>query len=365
MKVALLAPANVIHTQRWIEGLQARGVQLMLITQHDAGGWQAPPGVAVHRLPHSGLAGYFRNVPALRRLLRRERPDLLNAHYASGYGTLAALAGFRPWLLSVWGMDVYEFPLEGPLQRALLRHNLRRADAIASTSLAMAAQVRRVLPPVGRIAITPFGVDTARFAPGPLREPGEAVVIGTVKKLEPKYAIDVLLRAFALLAPPVRLLLVGEGAQRAELEALATELGVAERVQFVGAVPHADVPRWLHRMDIYVAVSRLDSESFGVAVIEASACELPVVVSDAGGLPEVVAHGETGEIVPREDAQALAAVLRRLVASPQQRQAYGRAGRARVQALYEWRHGIDTMLSAYRALLPGGGGPAALPGPEA
>src|SRR3954470_18405903 len=146
MKVVMLAPAEVIHTQRWVEALHARGVALTLATQHPAGAWRAPAGVETVELPHRGLAGYFRNVPALRRLLREQRPDLLHVHYASGYGTTAALAGFRPWLLSVWGSDVYDFPHQGALQGWLLRRNLRSADAIASTSVAMARQVRTLVP---------------------------------------------------------------------------------------------------------------------------------------------------------------------------------------------------------------------------
>ena len=87
----------------------------------------------------------------------------------------------------------------------------------------------------------------------------------------------------------------------------------------MGAVPHKDVPRYLNQMDIYVAASRLDSESFGVAVLEASACELPVVVSNAGGLPEVVEDGVTGYIAPKEDVAATATAIGKLIASSAER----------------------------------------------
>ncbi len=351
MKLLLLAPASAIHTQRWVEALHGRGVQLVLATQHDPASWRAPIGVKVARLPHCGTAGYFRNVPALKRLLRDERPDLLNAHYASGYGTTAALAGFRPWLLSVWGSDVYDFPYEGRLQGWLLRRNLRHADAVASTSEAMARQVRRLVPDLGPVAVTPFGIDTDRFVPQP--QPHDGIVIGTVKTLAPKYGIDLLLRAFAQVlsaaAPStvLSLVIVGDGPQRAELEALSRTLGIAAHVRFVGAVPHAEVPQWLNRFDLYVAASRLDSESFGVAVLEASACGLPVVVSDVGGLPEVVVQGETGSVVPREDVAALARAIQRLVAAPELRRRLGAAGRERVLTHYGWPHSIDAMLRCF------------------
>jgi L-malate glycosyltransferase len=361
LKLVMLAPASVIHTQRWAAALAGRGVDLVLATQHPATDWQPPPGVRMVVLPHRGLMGYFRNVPALRRLLRQERPALLNAHYASGYGSTAALAGFRPWLLSVWGSDVYDFPEAGRLQGWWLRRNLRRADAIASTSEAMAGQVRRLVPSVAEVAVTPFGIDSARFAPRP--QPRDVLVIGTVKTLAPKYGIDLLLRAFAQLpakdAPGLRLLIVGGGPQRAELEALALALGIGSQVQFAGAVAHAEVPDWLNRMDIYVAASRLDSESFGVAVLEASSCGLPVVVSDAGGLPEVVQDGETGLVVPREDPVALAAALQRLCGDAGLRRRLGAAGRARVQQHYEWAHSVDRMLGCLLAVARAARGEAA------
>ncbi len=351
MKLLMLAPASVIHTQRWVEALHGRGIQLVLATQHDDASWQAPAGVKVVRLPHHGTAGYFRNVPALRRLLRDERPDLLNAHYASGYGTMAALSGFQPWLLSVWGSDVYDFPYEGRIKGWLLRRNLRHADAVASTSEAMAQQVRRLLPDIGSIAITPFGIDTDQFKPHP--QPHEGIVIGTVKTLAPKYGIDLLLRAFAQLratagaSAALSLVIVGDGPQRAELESLSRALGIAADVRFIGAVPHAEVPQWLNRFDLYVAASRLDSESFGVAVLEASACGLPVVVSDVGGLPEVVVQGETGCVVAREDVAALAQAIQRLVAAPELRRRFGAAGRERVLARYGWPYSVDAMLRCF------------------
>jgi glycosyltransferase involved in cell wall biosynthesis len=376
-KVVVLGPASVIHTQRWATALAERGLDVVLATQHPDPGWPVPAGVRVVALPHTGAVGYFTNVAALRRLLRTERPDLLNAHYASGYGTTAALARFRPWLLSVWGSDVYDFPHEGRLKGWWLRRNLRQADAIASTSRAMAQQVRRLLPGLGDIDITPFGVDVERFAPQRQTQAHGGLVIGTVKTLAPKYGIDVLLRAFALLVngaalergpepgPALSLVIVGGGPQRVELESLAMALGIAARVRFVGAVPHADVPRWLNGFDVYVAASRLDSESFGVAVLEASSCGLPVVVSDVGGLPEVVSDGVTGLVVAREDPPALARALAALVASPAQRRRLGDAGRRHVIDHYEWQATVDHMVVCMQRVAGRSVTPAGRDGPSA
>jgi glycosyltransferase involved in cell wall biosynthesis len=195
-----------------------------------------------------------------------------------------------------------------------------------------------------------------RFAPEPGRRARGQLTIGIVKSLAPKYGVDLLLRACAALLQDAdvralsvdcRLLIVGDGPQRAALEALALELGIAPRTEFAGAVAHAEVPSFLNRLHIYAAPSRLDSESFGVAVIEAGACALPVVVSDAGGLPEVVVDGQTGLVVPRDDVPALQAGLKRLLLDANLRAELGRRARIHVEREYEWGHCVDLMERCY------------------
>jgi glycosyltransferase involved in cell wall biosynthesis len=347
--IALLGQANSVHLQRWAVALHERGRRVTVLSQQVGDARALPDGLAFQPLPYRGESGYLRNALFLRRWLRAHRPHLLHAHYASGYGSTAMLAGWHPTLLSVWGSDVYEFPYQSRLKGWLLRRNLRFADALASTSRAMAQQVRRLWPDAGDIAITPFGVDLQRFVPAP-RAPGP-VTIGTVKTLAPAYGIDVLLQAFARIAAgsDTRLLIVGDGPQRAELQQLAQQWHIADRVQWAGPVPHADVPAWLQRLDVYVAASR--QESFGVAAVEAMACGVPVVVSDAGGLPEVVVDGQSGLVVPRDDPAALAAALQRLLDDAPLRRRLGEAGRARAQAEYAWPDCVARMLACQDAVI--------------
>lgn len=361
MKVLLLAAGNSVHTGRWVNAMIEAGLDVALATQHDVT-VAIDPRCRIHSLPYGGGAGYFLNTGALRRILNAEQPDLLHAHYASGYGTLARLVRYRPALLSVWGSDVYSFPYKSPLHRWWLRGNLRAATRVASTSRAMAKQTRVVAPWLENIAITPFGVDLDIFvASGPRSAAsGNQLVIGTVKTLSPVYGIDMLIHAFAALrqamaassadaAGQLRLRIVGDGEQLAELQALADTLGVREVTEFLPAVPHSRVPDELGQLDVYVALSR--RESFGVAVIEAGAAGLPVVVSDAGGLPELVRDGETGFVVPKEDVAAAAAALQKLVLDSSLRRQLGRAGRDHVLATYEWRESVRIMLALYEDLL--------------
>ncbi len=357
MKIVLLSGASSIHTVRWANGLSNAGHEVHVITQQPV----VDPfdsAIKVHLFPYRGVLGYFTMVSAVRKLLRTIKPDIVNAHYASGYGTTARLVGYHPWVLSVWGSDVYDFPHKSPLHKWMVKKNLRAADQVASTSHCMADETRTLTPELMDIAITPFGVDLNAYV-GLKPEAAEhkpKLVIGTVKTMKPTYGVDTLIEAYALLlkslktkpeldAPELELRLVGGGEQTVELQALAQRLGVAESVNFVGRVPHTEVPQELAKLDIYVALSRI--ESFGVAIIEAGAAGRPVVVSDAGGLPEVTVEGETGFVVPRENPQAAAAALEKLVLDAELRHRMGASGQAHVARHYSWDACIETMLGVY------------------
>lgn len=361
MRVLLLANGASIHTARWVSGLSEAGVDVILVTQH-RNVLPLPHSVVVYQLPFTGPLGYFLNGSALKRICQQEQPGLVHAHYASGYGTTARLCGRKPLLLSVWGSDVYHFPGRSPLHRWWLRRNLSFATHLASTSEAMADQVRRLSPHIKKLDITPFGVDPDVFTPAGYEPPssGEEVVIGTIKALKPVYGVDILIESFARLrvafaregdpvANRLRLRIIGDGPQKEFLQQLARMRGIDAVTEFRPSVPHSDVPSELRKLHIYAALSR--EESFGVAILEAGACGLPVVVSDAGGLPEVVVHDKTGLVIPKECPDAAADALKTLVLNSELRRALGRAARDHVQRDYSWSKSIDRMLQVYERVV--------------
>lgn len=362
MRIVLLSGASSIHTIRWANGLSEAGHDIHLITQHEP----CDPlvdSVKVYQFPNRGILGYFLMVTKVRKLLRQIQPDIVNAHYASGYATTARLAHVRPFVLSVWGSDVYDFPYKSLLHKWLVRKNLLAADVVASTSHCMAEQTRSIAPKLENIAITPFGVDMQLYANAKLlTENNDKIVIGTVKSMASKYGIDTLIESFALLVnkfsnthpslvEKLQLRLVGGGPQIDEYKQLAGRLGIGHKVSFVGRVPHQEVPDELAKLDIYVALSRLDSESFGVAIIEAGAARRPVVVSDAGGLPEVTLDGITGLVVPRENPQAAAEAIEKLVLNPELRMKMGKAGRKHVAETYGWDVCVETMVEVLESAI--------------
>ena len=361
MKILLLSGASSIHTIRWANGLVAAGCDVLLVTQQPLC-QEIDARVQLRKLPMLGAAGYYLHPWKLRQIVKQFQPDIVNAHYASGYGTLSRLAGCHPVLLNVWGSDVYDFPQKSGMHKKIIIKNLRAADAVASTSRCMLEETRKYLPPAAKTHVIPFGVDTQNFEVGRVRDNGKnsEIVIGTVKKLEHKYGIDTLLHAFKILfdwfteqresgsLPNLILRIVGYGRDEAKLKDLAAELGIRDHVVFVGKVANEAVPGELAKMDIFAALSRLNSESFGVSVVEAGAAGLPSVVSDVDGFKEVVIHKKTGIIVPREDPRATAEALKELITSPELMNTLGLDAEEHVKKRYEWQRNVEEMIAIYQ-----------------
>lgn len=353
MKIVLLSSARSIHTIRWANGLVQRGVEIHLISAHE-NEHELDRRVQLYILNNQAPMGYFSNLFEVKSLLNQIQPDLVNAHYATGYGLLARLVGFRSTLLSVWGSDVYDFPKKSFLHRWLLKGNLQAASAVGSTSHCMARKTAETFQH-SLMFITPFGIDENIFSCKEIAREKTKLVIGTVKTLSSTYGIDTLIEAFAFVVRrypnPNQLVLeiTGCGSELDSLRTLALKLDVEKQVLFHGAVSHESVPKLLNRLDIYVALSRL--ESFGVAILEASSCERPVVVSDAEGCAEVTIDGVTGFVVPRDNPQAAADAILKLINDKALRLQMGLAGRLNVLEHYTWDRSLDLMMEAYTKVI--------------
>ena len=348
MRLCYLADAPYIHTRRWVRHFVERGWEVHVVSFRPA----EIEGATVHYVAGWELLGklrYLLRVPRVRRLVRGLRPDLLHALHLTSYGFLSAFCDVHPTLVSVWGTDVLEAPRLSPLHYLITRHALRRADHITATGLRLAEAAARYAPAGRPVTVVPYGVDLRQFQPGP-REAGSEVVIGAVARLSKEKGLRYLLEAFAMVAgryPQARLVLAGDGPERRRLERLSARLGVAERVRFLGEVPHEQVPAVLQGFDVFAMPSTY--EGFGVAALEAEAMEVPVVASNVHGIPDVVVDGETGLLVPPRDRQALASALERLLSDSDLRRRLGQAGRAFVAEHYSWEENTAQMEALYRA----------------
>ncbi|MCA1723591.1 MAG: glycosyltransferase family 4 protein [Thermomicrobia bacterium] len=231
----------------------------------------------------------------------------------------------------------------------------RFTDAIQTFTACSAYNAAEVHARYGRDAVVIYnGIETEEFAPG-APDPswrvtltdGSAPLLLWVGRLERwKGTIDAL-RALAMMQCAAHLAIVGVGPEMARLRDAARSLGIADRVHFLGARDHAEMPN-LYASAAIVLGTSFANETFGMALAEASACGRPVVATRFGGFPEVVRAGETGLLVPPRDPRALAAAIQTLLADPARCRAMGERGRAHVVANFAWPVVTDRVLRLYR-----------------
>lgn len=275
-------------------------------------------------------------------LKRRLRPDVIHLH-------LTQLASFYELLSRpAWPCPVVVTPHSPPetlpLPVILKRRIFREADAVTAIS----AHLKTVIETWTGSNAVRVVLNGVRVTPVPPAvaggEPGRLFTAG---RLVPAKGFDVALRALAQL-PEARLTLAGDGVERAELERLARELGVAGRTTFLGAIHPDAVLGEMARARVVLMPSRW-REPFGLVAVQAGLAARPLVASRAGALPEIVVEGETGRLVPVDDPEAMAAAVGALLADPARGARLGAAGRRRAETVFAIERCAANFDAVYRA----------------
>jgi L-malate glycosyltransferase len=294
---------------------------------------------------------------------RRERLDIVHAHYAVPHAVAAHLArqvlaaedgaAAAPRIVTtVHGTDITLVGSD-PSFLPLTRFSIAASDAVTTPShwLARATHETLGVPDAIAIDVIPNFVDTDRFTPvGDAERSGRDVpVIVHVSNFRPLKRLDDVVEVFARVraARPARLRLIGDGPERARVEAAVAARGLGADVELLGE--RADLPALLRGADVFLLPSEV--ESFGLAALEALACGVPVVASDVGGLPEFVAEGEVGFLRPMGDVAALAEAVGRLLGDEPLRRRLGAAGRRLAETRYAPAPAVDRYLEIYRRVL--------------
>jgi glycosyltransferase involved in cell wall biosynthesis len=320
-------------------------------------------GLGLHRVnnlqravdPLADLRAYL----FIARTVREGRYDIVHTHISKA-GILGRLAAHRagvPVVLHTYhGLveEVGNASLKAGLFRLCERRAAEWSDVLVAVSRHVARQWRDLdVGKADQYRVVPSGIDTAHFASA-----GENLALEgaprllVVASLTQEKGIEVLLRAMLFVAPEfpdARLYLVGDGPLRPTLERLTGELGLETWVRFVGI--QRDVRPFFAACDLALLPSL--REGLGLAAIEAMAAGRAVVASSTGGIPEVVAEGETGLLVPPGDAQALAGAVISLLHNPERRRRMGAAGRQRALASFSLARAVSCLEALYEEFLSG------------
>ena len=278
------------------------------------------------------------------RLHRRYQFSVLHVHWIVPQGLVTALVSHFlsvPTLLSAHGSDVYA--CGKGLRGVLMRFAARRHDTVSVNSVPMQAELSRLCGMTP--CIVPMGVDVSRFrnsSPAACAAANPTILF--VGRLAEIKGVRYLINALPLIRqhhPGARILIIGDGAERHELERLATEQGLSESIDFTGAVPNDELPAYYRAADVFVAPSVVarsgETEALGVVLLEAAATALPIVSTNVGGTGDIVKHERTGLRVAERSAEEIAAAVTKLLSDPEYGKKLGAAAQAHVQEHYGWQ----------------------------
>jgi L-malate glycosyltransferase len=346
--------------------LAARGHEVHVVSYATPVRFEPRPGLYFHEVDVSSYP-LFKFPPyemalssRLSDVALRHRLDVIHAHYAVPHSVAAFLAREivgRDKLRVVTTLHGTDITLIGSdaAYRPMTRFALQQSDVVTAVSEYLREETRKVVCDDCRIKVIGNFVDAERFHPrlrgagrSCFARAGERLLVHVSNFRPVKRVVDVV-RIFAAVSRvhPARLLMVGDGPDRGAAERAAAELGVAQRVTFLGAV--SDVERLVADADAFLLPS--DGESFGLAALEAMSCGVPVVGARAGGLPEVVTDDVDGILEPVGAVDAMASRLAALLASPEATARFGASARAKVERKFRSELVVPVYEAAYEEAL--------------
>jgi glycosyltransferase involved in cell wall biosynthesis len=347
MRICYIAPAESVHTQKWVSYFAERGHDVHLVSRKSFEG-NGIENIKLYRLTsfrYPVLLRYPYDAIKVRGLIKEIKPDILHIHYATGYGLLGALSGFHPFILSAWGSDVLVAPRQSTIYRWIVKFAIRQADIIHCD----ADHIRGPLMELGakpqKINLIYFGVDTQKFKPTPrsnkLRsELGilDSPTVISSRSLKPIYDIGTLIDSIPAVLkeiPGVKFLIAGGGSEEQKLKEQARSLGISSSVVFTGWIDNDELPLYLNSADIYVSTSLSDA-GLASSTAEAMACGLPVIITDFGDNKKWVEDGTNGFLIPLKNPQVLASKIVYLLRNKEIRDKFGVINRQIIEERNNW-----------------------------
>jgi glycosyltransferase involved in cell wall biosynthesis len=357
-----MSDANSIHTIKWVESLIIYGNEVALfsffmpkeeilekyeILNVSVISPNLKSKIKKIRQPNISKIRYLGSLRLLKQKIKNFKPDIVHAHYASSYGLLALLTGFKPFILSVWGSDIYYFPQRNFLNKIVMKKLIKSPATVCSTSKAMKNIIEKEFYRKD-VHIVPFGIDVDLFSPN--KSIKEKFVVGTIKSIEDYNGIDCLIDSAKIVIQDykkdIHFIIVGKGGLKKKMEEKVKKLNLENNIEFVGFIAHENVIKYYNMLSIFIAVSR--RESFGVSILEAASLEIPSITSNIGGLTEVNLHNETGIVIEPDNPSKLAQSIIKLYKDNELRIRLGVNARKMVLKEFDWNESVNKMLKIYR-----------------
>ncbi len=318
MKLCFIADATSIHIKEWLHFFVKKEHSVFLITDTE----NTINGVKMFNigdcLPalHIPLlsAGWqiLTKTRKIKRILKQIQPDILHAHYATNYGFLAAQANHHPFLLTCHGSDLLLDPNQNAIQQYFVKTALRKADFITIPSQEMQDKILHYGIDSSKTAIIQYGIECQKFTFKINHT--KPVKILSSRQLTQKYRVDILVKALAKIDHPFFATIIGDGAERSNLEQLAARNNLTQKVNFTGRVSNTDIANYLQAAHLYVTTSPTDGLS--ISLLEAFAAGCYPIVPDNNSNRYVKSLGFKMALFPVNDVSQLNKKIDTILANP-------------------------------------------------
>jgi L-malate glycosyltransferase len=297
ISICFLADGQSIHTKRWCSYFVDRGYDVHLVTFRNA----ELPGVNVHFIDSGEIHVEGNNkkillkVPEIKRLLKKIKPDIVHAHYATSYGLIGALCSIKPFVVTALGSDVLISPFQNALYKKALKYVFRKADRIT----AMSDPMKDVMISLGadpqKISTVIFGIDPEVFNANGRIDSESNFTIASTRNFEPVYNIDLLIKALAIVKseiPALRVEMTGVGSMEKKVNDLISDLQLESIITLHGKVTQHKIADLLRQSQLFVSVSSSDGNN--ISLNEAMACGCFSVASDIPANRQWIEEGTNG-----------------------------------------------------------------------
>jgi glycosyltransferase involved in cell wall biosynthesis len=362
MKICYIAEAASIHTQRWVKYFSDKGYEVNVISFSPVGDGDIGNAklYVLKSFPFqiwviSFTINLLLHIIQIKQLVKKIKPDVVDGHFITNNGFLAACTGFHPLIITAWGSDVLIYPKHSFLSRIRAWYAIKKAEIVICDSDIVKEGLIKLGTNPGKIRRILNGVDTQLFNPQQRTEKlrdifgaSQGSVVICIRNLKPIYNIEMLLRAIPIIleqVPGTRFVIGGDGEQRNYLKDLASKLGILRNVMFIGFIQHNQLSSYLASSEIYVSTSLSDSTSLSLQ--EAMSCELAPVLTNLPANREWVTDGKNGFIVPINNIHMFAERTIYLLKNEELRKEFGKASRELIMEKAEYKKEMEKMEKVY------------------
>ena len=372
LKICFLGTAKSIHTLKWIEYFAEKGHDVFLVSYDELLKDYKPKNKTIRfyflerRIPVTiWPLNTILNLPfsflRVKKIINKEKPDIIHAHYVNSYGTLGSLLNFHPFVITAWGSDILITPQKFLPLKWTTKYALSRADLITCDAEHMKKAITRLGVGPQKIKIINFGIDIKKFSPGPNKEkakrkisiPSNSPVVVSLRRLVPISDITTLIKGAYLVKkefPKTIFVIIGGGPEEEKLKKLARKLKLDKNIKFISWVSNEDLPKYLRAVDVYVSTSLSDA-GIAASTAEAMACGLPVVITDVADNKEWVKDGENGFLFSPKDHKELAKKIIYLLKDENKRIKMGKTARRVIEEKNNYYKEMEKMEEIYFDLI--------------